>query len=105
MTNIKCNNIHKYGPFKKNSENFYRDCLICNKKTKYPICKEIEKEYNNQKITDYIINIIIKKDINKIQNNNYFLRLICCLFDNISYLYLSENNQSQLQESLKELGL
>lgn len=104
MINNKCNNIHKYGPFKKNNEIFFRICLKCNKKTTYPISNEIENEYNNQKITNYIIEIIATKKINKIQDSNYFFKLVASLLDNISYIYLTENNQKKLLDSLKELN-
>ena len=104
MINTKCNNIHKYGPFKKKNNEFYRTCLKCNKKTKYPNYQDIEKEYNNQLITDYIINIISKKDINKLQNNIYFYKYIICLFDNNSYIFLSKTEQTKLIDSLKELN-
>ena len=104
MININCSNTHKYGPFKKSNKTFYRICLKCNKKTHYPICEEIETEYNNQKITNFIIEIISKKEINKIQNSNYFFRLITCLIDNISYIYLTKENQEKLIISLNELN-
>ncbi|MEE3342539.1 MAG: hypothetical protein VZS44_00400 [Bacilli bacterium] len=103
MTNKKCN-IHKYGPFKKNEDNYYRICLKCNKKTLYPNDKEIENEYNNQRLTDFIIDIIITKKINIIQNSNYYFKLIATLIDNISYTYLIEKRQLELLESIKELN-
>ncbi|MBR3161907.1 MAG: hypothetical protein IKF19_04175 [Bacilli bacterium] len=105
MTKTKCNNIHKYGPFKKNDNSFYRECLKCNKKATYPIYEEIEKEYNNQKITNYIIEIIIKKKVTNIQNSSYFFRLILSLLDNISYTYLSNSNQNKILKSIQELNI
>ncbi len=105
MINNKCHNMHKYGPFEKNNNNYYRKCLRCNKKNYYPLNDEIKNEYNNQRIINYIIEIIIKKDLNRIQNNNYYFRLIICLLNNISYIYLSEINQNKLLQSLKELNI
>ena len=104
MKNNKCNNIHKYGPFIKENNYFYRVCLKCNKKTTYPFSNEIENEYNNQLITNNIIDIITNKKINIIQDNNYFFKLTASLIDNISYIYLDQNHQEELLNSLQEFN-
>lgn len=100
MINIK----HKYGPFKKNKDYFYRVCLKCGKKTQYPLNEEIMNEFNNQRITDYVIDIIIGKNIDLILDEDYFLKLLSCLLDNISYIYLNNNKQDKLIKSLRELN-
>ena len=100
----KCNDMHKYGPFKKNDDCFYRICLRCNKKTNYPICDEINDIYNRQIIVEYITNILIKKDLSIIQNDNYFFRLIACFLDDISYVYLSDSEQKKLLKSIREFN-
>ena len=100
----KCNDMHKYGPFKKNDDCFYRVCLKCNKKTNYPVCDEINEVYSKQVIVEYITNILIKKDLNIIQNDNYFFRLIVCLLDDVSYVYLSGDEQKKLLESIREFN-
>lgn len=100
MMNVK----HKYGPFKKNEDKFYRVCLKCGKKTQYPFNDEINDEFNNQRITDYIIDTIIRKDFSLVQNGNYFFRLVSCLLDNISYIFIDTKVQDILIKSLRDLN-
>ena len=104
MINIKCNNMHKYGPFIKNNEGYQRTCLKCKKKTQYPNVEDITKEYNNQYITNSIIDIIIEKKIKIINTSDYFTKIITILLDNTSYIFLTENKQNKLITSIKEIN-
>ena len=98
------NERHKYGPFEKNENNYYRVCLKCGKKSLYPLDIDIDKEYDKQRVTNYMIDIIMNKDVATIIDEDYFLKLVASLFDNISYIYLDNKKQGRLIRSLCELN-
>lgn len=94
------NNNHTYGQFKENKNNYYRICEICHKKTIYPKTNEIKNEIEKQVTAKKLLEIITKQKINIIKTNNNFIKLIACLLDNLSYLYLDDN---KIEDILKKI--
>jgi hypothetical protein len=100
MNNQICTNEHQYGPFKEIKNNYYRICKICNKKTIYPKDEDIKKEIEKQLSAKMLLEIITKQKINIIKKSDNFLKLIACLLDNISYLYL---NETEIKDTLLKI--
>lgn len=98
MVKNECSGMHKMGPFNKTDDNkYYRFCLKCGKRSEYPLDPKFTKECEKQEITNLMIEIIKTKKKSMISDENYFLELVACLFDSISYIHLySEEMNSML---------
>lgn len=105
MNKQKCINMHQYGPFIKKENVFYRICNNCKHKQLYPQTDEITQEYQNQLLVKYIIDIIIQGKINLIQSSDYFFKLISCLKDHISYIYINSQKKEKLLIKLQKLNI
>ena len=97
MVKNECSGMHKFGPFSTdNNYTYYRVCLICGNRSEYPLDPKITKECEKQKITNLMIEIIKTKNKSMISDENYFLELVACLFDSISYIYLCSEEMNSI---------
>lgn len=105
MVKDKCKEFHKYGPFLKSFKNeIYRTCLCCLEKRTYPVSEEIVLELAQQDEASQLLNILLYQDNNAIKSSDDYIKLIGCLADNLSYLYINESTQNKFIEKISLLN-
>ena len=99
MSEKKCINMHKLGPFVLDNNGATRECFCCKEVFKYSnIGDDIKEAIKRQEDASLFAGAIINKKYNV--NDENFIKLIGYLYDDFDYLFINNETQNKLLNNL-----
>lgn len=103
MAEYKCNgDMHKFGPYIKDSVNsIFRKCSCCGSKSFYPDDDDIKRQIKSQEDAINLLGVLLDNNTGVIQSSDDFMKLVACLFDHLSYLFITKETQTLFMDKLR----